>query len=203
MPDNQIFSQQVFDVFDKKFKKEGVLEMKITEKIVKKDSIIHVIKIVKSNTHTVTPQESGAFDPFAKHKKRIGEPFDISVFKKSNNNFYEEADILGKPTFVSFWFIKCSPCIQEIPLLNEIKNTYNERVNFLAITFDSNEAIQQFLKHKTFDFSHITDARKQLDNLDINAYPMNMLLDENGIIKFVSGNISSKKTIADELNKLL
>ncbi len=209
MPDNQIFPQNVFDVFDKKFKKEGLHEMKIKERIVKKDSIIHIVEIVKvkgaktKKPSGQTPMGQASTNPFARHKEKIGEKFDITVFQKSDNDFFQQKDIAGKPTFINFWFIKCPPCIREIPLLNKLKKEYAGKMNFLAITFDTNEKVQEFLKSKNFDFSHITNAKSQLNEMDVHAYPMNMILDKNGTIQFVDGLLSSEKEIAAILNKLL
>ncbi|NER18349.1 TlpA family protein disulfide reductase [Spongiivirga citrea] len=207
MPDNQIFSKQVFDIFDKKFKNEGVFEMKIKERIVKKDSIINIVEILELKKGkaklTSTSTKKSSFDPFTKHKEKIGEHFDISMFKKPNGSFYDKTDIAGKPTFINMWFIKCPPCIKEIPLFNEVKKAYGDQVNFLAITFDTQEKVKQFLKIKDFDFTHITDARTQLDEMQVNAYPMNIILDKDGVIQFVSGNVSAKRQITDLLDKLL
>ena len=59
----------------------------------------------------------------------------------------------GKLLVINFWYINCGPCIAEMPYLNDLVNQYqNENVNFLALSFDTNQDIKSFLE--TTDFKY-------------------------------------------------
>ncbi|GAK93134.1 thioredoxin family protein [Nonlabens ulvanivorans] len=55
--------------------------------------------------------------------------------------------------------------------------------------------VNYFLDKKAFNFEHITDVRPAIDDYGVQAFPMNLLLDKNGKIVQVYGDI-----IAEHLN---
>ncbi|MFY0483882.1 TlpA family protein disulfide reductase [Flavobacterium sp. PLA-1-15] len=96
----------------------------------------------------------------------------------------------GKPTFINFWFTRCPPCIEELPLLNKLKAKYGDKVNFISITFDDKKKVDDFLKKHKFDYMHITDSEKQIDALNISGFPTNMILDKDGVIRTLNGAVN-------------
>lgn len=84
-----------------------------------------------------------------------------------------------KPTFVSFWFTNCPPCVEEIPAVNELKEKYDGKINFVAITYNTKEQVETFLKKHNYNYIHIINQRKFLDKIGIESYPKIFLLDKN------------------------
>jgi cytochrome c biogenesis protein CcmG, thiol:disulfide interchange protein DsbE len=69
------------------------------------------------------------------------------------------SDYHGKIVVLNCWFIKCPPCIKEIPGLNKLKRKYAKKgVEFIAVTFESVNDVKQFLLKEPFNFTMITDA---------------------------------------------
>jgi thiol-disulfide isomerase/thioredoxin len=101
-------------------------------------------------------------------------------------------DLKGKPTLVNLWFTSCAPCIEEMPVLNEIKTKYGEKFNFLSITFDSEIMVKKFLEKHKFEFAHIVNSKKLTEKLGFEGYPVNLFLDKNGIVKIIEGNVNYK-----------
>lgn len=85
----------------------------------------------------------------------------------------------GKPTLINLWFTMCSPCIEEMPILNEIKAEFGTDVNFIAITFEKKSDVDEFLKQRDFNFSHLVDAKEYLKSLGVSMYPKTFILDKN------------------------
>ena len=98
-------------------------------------------------------------------------------------------DLRGKPTLINLWFTNCSPCIEEIPILNKIMNDNKDRFNFVAITFDKKEKVAKLLSKRNFDFTQIVNSTKLTKKLGFEGYPVNIFLDENGIIKEITSNV--------------
>jgi thiol-disulfide isomerase/thioredoxin len=70
-----------------------------------------------------------------KGKEKIGKK--VPVIKAMDiNGVLFDSEKTKKVTFYNFWFTDCSPCIEEAPLMNRIKNQYNEKVDFVSVTFD-------------------------------------------------------------------
>lgn len=143
------------------------------------------------------------FNPFSGIKKLVSKPFPLSNFKEVNNAVLEDKLILGKPTLVHFWFTRCPPCINEIPILNRLKEKYAGQVNFLAISYESREAVTLFQKTHPLNFWHITDSRASISELGISAYPTNLVVDKLGIVKFAFGSIFSESDMELVLDDLL
>ena len=59
---------------------------------------------------------------------------------------------------------------------------YSNRVNFVAITFDSSKEVTEFLKKHIFEFKHISDAERYVERIGFLSFPINVLLEENGVV---------------------
>lgn len=104
-------------------------------------------------------------------------------------------DLKGKPTLVNFWFTQCAPCIKEIPALESLKKKYGEKVNFVAITFNNAKEVKAFLEKREFNYTHIVDVYEFINEIGLNTYPRNIILDKEGLVRSIKGEISSKKVI--------
>lgn len=119
-----------------------------------------------------------------------------------NSKKIKISDFEGKPTLLSFWFTKCAPCIKELPALESLKEKYGSKVNFVAITFNDEEEIKSFLSKKDFNYKHIIDAQKFIDEIGLNTYPRNIILDKNGIVQLINDEIPSNEIIENKKQTL-
>ncbi|NLX83491.1 MAG: TlpA family protein disulfide reductase [Clostridiales bacterium] len=53
-----------------------------------------------------------------------GTPFDASVFE-------------GMPIFLNIWATRCSPCVTEMPILNELAQEYKDRIAIVGLHAES------------------------------------------------------------------
>lgn len=99
----------------------------------------------------------------------------------------------NKPTFLNFWFTNCPPCIEELPALNELREKYKDKINFVSITFDTKEKVENFLEKYKFNFTHIIGEKEFITSLGVVSYPKIFLLDSNKIIQSIEGSLPTKK----------
>jgi len=103
-----------------------------------------------------------------------------------NGKLCDLAHLKGKVVVLNFWFVACKPCVNEMPALNAIKKKFSpEKVSFLALSLDKKAAIDAFLKEHTFDYTILPDAGPVADKYGLFAYPASMVIDAQGIIRFV------------------
>ena len=96
----------------------------------------------------------------------------------------------------NFWFVACKPCVAEIPALNKLVDKYkNDSVQFIAITFDKEERVSNFLKTHPFNFM-IGILPVQSINLikKIAFYPFTAIVNKNQKLTFV---LTGRKTGKD------
>ena len=187
-PNGKIIIEKDYDSMKIELSQHGKIEEIIVSTIEKGDSIVKSFRI------TVMPLDSKgkSFNPYENAEKFIGKKLPFNSVTKINGESLNIKSLKGKPTLINFWFTTCKPCIKEIDDLNRIKKDYGDTVNFLAITFESTEKVREFLKKKNFDFTQIVNAKREIDKIENDAYPMSMFLDKNGIIFFIQGNITEK-----------
>ena len=124
----------------------------------------------------------------------LGKPLpDFSSKNLKGEEVYSK-NLAKKITLINFWFVNCMPCIKEIPELNKLKKDYGDRVNFVAISFDNSEKINNFLKNKEFNFDHLTDQRDIVENsFKVESYPKLLVSDREGKIRLVANGLGEKK----------
>ncbi|GAA0717768.1 hypothetical protein GCM10009430_15070 [Aquimarina litoralis] len=161
--------------------KDVVVEIDVKDTEIKKDSIIHDFGFhidLNGRTRVKT-----------KLQLLKGSQIPEAILTALDGSQISISDLNGKPTLLNFWFTKCKPCIDEMPELNKLKKEYGDRINFVAITFETKEKVEKFLQKHDFDFVQVVDAQTYLDVLEIKDYPKNVLLNKNGTLRYVKGGI--------------
>lgn len=126
-----------------------------------------------------------------------------------NDNAINSTELRGKIVVLNFWFVKCAPCVEEMPELNELVKEYKNRedVVFISVGRDSKEDILSFFKSHEFIYQPITnpDAMKMVIAYNINAFPNNMIIDKNGNVAYTlaGGGEFTTRMLADSLKNLI
>lgn len=126
----------------------------------------------------------------------IGLKFPNFTLTSIDGTQYKLSDLRGKVILLNFWFIACSPCVAEMPLLNELVEEYRGQ-EFLLLTFslDDKESILNFKKKRNLNFAIFDKSDKLIEN-DFQlsyGYPINIFIDKNGIIAdFKVGGVLSE-----------
>ena len=178
----ELLSQYV-DKMSNLLNKQMYGSLKVTATETKSDSII--------STVTFLLDENKGNEPISKDylSDYVDKEFPAFELNTLTGTDFNSEQLKGKPTMINLWFTKCPPCIEEMPVLNTIKEKYKDDLNFISITYESEESVRKFLTVHTFDFTHLVNAQSFTDELRIQAYPMNLFLDENGVLKYVKGGI--------------
>ena len=193
-PNGKIFTSGKYEEIKIKLSERGEINEEILSTIERNDSII---KLFKTTVKEV--------NPYAELENFIGKKLPFENLIEINGDEFNLESLNGKPTLVNLWFVNCPPCIEEMPYLNKLKENYGDKVNFLAITFNKKKKVDDFLLKRTFNFTHIIDARVEMDKLNNNSYPLNIYLDKDGIIQSYQGFLSKDldSGMNKELEKLL
>lgn len=150
-----------------------IIKEVLLDSIVSKDSIIKTMKldirVMRSNNGS-RPEE--------KVNSYLNKKFPNTTFYDLNGNTTTLNDLKGKPIVINFWFTRCKPCIEEIPILNKLVKKYGDKVHFISITPDEKETISKFLKTHEFNYIHLVNARSFFNEIGSNSYPKNIFIDK-------------------------
>lgn len=81
-------------------------------------------------------------------------------------------DLKGDIVVVNFWGIKCQPCVQEIPGLNQLMHELDTlNVHFIGITGDSTESVKEFLIQHPFEYTLCAASDYQKLMIQFNPFP--------------------------------
>lgn len=146
---------------------------------------------------------------------RLNEPDPIEV-KFTNNQLpafelidlngqkITSEDLLGKKVHINIWSTSCKPCIEEFPELNELKMSYEkDGYVFIGIAPDSEKKIKKLLAKRPLNYRIIPNAQGYLDELGIDAFPVNFFVDESGVIRQVIHGASYKMETVDGKQKMI
>ncbi|WP_435414889.1 TlpA family protein disulfide reductase [Polaribacter aestuariivivens] len=134
-----------------------------------------------------------------------GKPLSIKSLQTINGDIITLSDLIDKPTIINFWHTTCAPCIKEMPILNQIKKQYENKVNFIAVTFETKEKIDKFLTTHEFNFTHIINAADFMNSIQFKPFPKTFFLDKKGVVQRIEGAVSidQKSDIIEYINSLL
>ena len=94
------------------------------------------------------------------------------------------ASLRGKPVVLNFWATWCGPCWEEHPVLTEGARVYGDRVQFLGVVFQDEEAkILDFLRKRGAEYPTVVDERgKTSIAYGVGGIPETFFLDAKGTI---------------------
>ena len=97
----------------------------------------------------------------------------------------------GKPVVINWWHTACSPCIAEMPELNELVEKYEGRhVEFLAIADNEIAELPPFLKKHPFIYD-IAVANDEAARILGTAYPRHVIVNGEGKVVLDITGLSS------------
>lgn len=142
---------------------------------------------------------SNPFDYYWMNKKF---PVDTLISYEDDTLFFRNE---SKIYVINFWFTNCTPCITEIPWLNKIKDEFPaDSVEFIAITYESDQTLSNFLSTHPFNFKQYYLPQQTINQLRLTiGYPTTIMLDKNGLVIFQKSGGYPNEDAAKEIYKVL
>lgn len=136
-------------------------------------------------------KKSDKLQPITEEVIRLIHTIDTKLSLKGlGNSTLDTFNFDGKPTVINFWFTSCEPCIMEMPALENLKKKYSGQVNFVSITYDSNEQVENFRKKHIFTFENFQVNKNSIKAFGVGSYPTTLFLDKNGILIEILNGVS-------------
>ena len=133
-------------------------------------------------------------------KKRISRPAPTFEVQKLDGEKITSEDLKGKAVVLTFWAGWCSPCIEELPYLQKLKE-HNQNVEFLAVNIDQDSSMRRDMVASfryqsapllTFALSDL-EMRKAFGSAEI---PYTCIIDQNGQIRYERKGLGADFSVA-------
>ncbi|WP_247897955.1 redoxin domain-containing protein [Paenibacillus pabuli] len=97
------------------------------------------------------------------------------------------SDYQGKVVMINFWASWCTPCVREMPMINQIAQTYQNDVETLFVNVgEAKGTIHEFMEKQQFEFPVIIDVTGKVSGLyRITGLPATMIIDQKGIFSHI------------------
>lgn len=105
---------------------------------------------------------------------------------------WSNADVKGKVMVLNVWFTGCGPCRAEMPELSAWKEEMPE-VMFFSSTYESAEVARPVIEKQQFNWIPLVDDKQFSLYTDNRGYPLNVVVDKEGIVRMVSHGTSASK----------
>lgn len=119
----------------------------------------------------------------------VGKPVSSFSLNDVQNRSYSNKDLIGKITLIDLWATWCKPCVESLPFLETINNSFSK--DFFQLWSISTDAEKKTLttflgKNKIPTWSMLHDPElKTKDIFKIDMYPAIILVDKKGIIRYI------------------
>lgn len=124
-----------------------------------------------------------------KEESLIGKILLKKALVDMQGNTIDSNFIKGKHVFVKCWFIKCIPCVAEMPELNKIVNKMKDRkdIVFLSFAFDKRDSLKVFLEKTDFKYKVLPTYKiPEIDSFGFVSFPTHLYVENNKIIKVIN-----------------
>lgn len=118
-----------------------------------------------------------------KNHNKIGLNLPYFEAKTVEGEFFSSEQI-NEISFITIWHSRCSPCLLEVSILNELKHIFEDRVSFYGLTFDDVDILKSSIVKYAIDFKNLILDQDELMELNVfGGYPTNLLV-VNGVVRY-------------------
>jgi len=138
---------------------------------------------------------------------RVGMPAPNFQLKNLDGQSVSLSDLQGKPVLINFWATWCSPCIHEMPYLQQVYDEWADKgLMVLAINIgESSAQVEAFMQSHDLSLPVLLDAKQAVaQKYNIQYIPSTFFIDKDGIIQEkIVGAFPSKIAIEEKLSKII
>lgn len=143
----------------------------------------------------------------------MDKPLPELALRRMNGTPIASSELQGHVTVMDFWGTWCPPCVEEMPVLNEVAASYSgdSRVQFLLVNPEMNGddlgKIGAFVKKRGVTLPVALDPSQTCFKLGPVLFPMTVVVDRRGHMRYersgYAGAAATRKELRGEVDELL
>lgn len=97
------------------------------------------------------------------------------------------SDFLGTPIMINFWTTRCSPCSEEMLLIDEYAELFEGELVVLAVNAGEQEVeVREFIGVEDFHMVFLLDPSNSVSaKYSVSGYPASMFIDKEGLLQAI------------------
>jgi len=138
------------------------------------------------------PEPSGDLEA----KPFPGYPAPDFILEDLDGNEVSLSSLRGKAVYLNFWATWCTPCVKEMPSLQEVYDKYGDRVAIYAVNVgESRAVVSEFLEENGYTFTVLLDEdRVVAHRYQVRGIPTNIFIDSRGVVvERVTGGMTTSQ----------
>ncbi|MCM3123488.1 TlpA disulfide reductase family protein [Mesobacillus sp. AQ2] len=127
-----------------------------------------------------------------------------------NGEITREQLVGEKPALIHFWSISCHLCKVAMPMVNELRDTYKDKLNVMSVhmprseqDMNMDEIKQTAAEHQITQPIFIDDNLKLTDAFENKYVPAYYLFDKNGLLRHFQAGGSGMKMLEKRLVRII
>ncbi|WP_411767958.1 TlpA family protein disulfide reductase [Winogradskyella sp. A3E31] len=123
----------------------------------------------------------------------------------ASGNLYDFNEAKEKVVLINFWATWCPPCIVEMPSMQKLYDTYQDKIVFLFVTNDDFDLVKKFNQKNDYTFKVYRPKTDSSHLFDVKSIPRTFVIDKSGKVAIdKSGAVDwYSESVKEQLDELL
>jgi|SRR5579871_348410 len=148
---------------------------------------------------------SGPFTP-PSEPEITGKPAPEFALEDVDGHKFTLASLRGKPVLLDFWATWCEPCRESMPHVQALYEQFKEK-GLIVLGIDTNEPAEKARKYfaeQKYSFANLLGSGSDvIKKFGAEAIPRVILIDKDGVVRYVHTGWGSGMDITPEVKKLI
>jgi thiol-disulfide isomerase/thioredoxin len=110
----------------------------------------------------------------------------------------------GKVVMLDFWATWCGPCRMSMPILENIQKEYSNDLTLLAINLqEPRDGVRDFVREQGIHSRVLLDESGKIgETYGAGSIPMQVLIDRQGVVRYIVFGVRAASELRGMINKL-
>jgi peroxiredoxin len=173
-----------------------------------KDRLAKLSPVAETGDPSSAPKRmfpTGSFTP-PSETELLGKPAPDFTLSDVDNHELKLANLRGKAVLLDFWATWCEPCREASPHVQALHEQFKDK-NLVVLGIDTNEPAEKPKKYfadEKYTFGNLLGSGNDVvKNYGANSIPLVVLIDKDGIVRYVHRGWGSNLDLTPEVKKVI
>jgi thiol-disulfide isomerase/thioredoxin len=173
-----------------------------------RDRLAKLATVAETDAAASAPKRVFPTGPFTppSEPELLGKPAPDFALKDVDGREMTLASLRGNTVLLDFWATWCEPCRQATPHIQALHDQFKDK-GLMVVGIDTNEAAEKASKYFVdgkYTFSNLLGSGSDvIKNYGANGIPLVVLIDKDGVVRYVHRGWGSGMDLTPEVRKLV